>query len=88
MPEQFPSDYDYHQSIYSEAEKGKRRDKPIVHFHMLASPIVVGYSACVKTVDHPSAECNRAPFVRTSVVKKLHDNGDFETVYSKYVLVA
>ncbi len=86
---QFNNNYDYQAHILAHQEAGtlKQRVKPVVHFTPTAIPVVVGKRASVITYDHPDTSLNSAPFVHTSVVKKLYENGNFDSTYTSYVLV-
>ena len=73
---------------YKELLDNPAREKPIVEYLPIDGiTIEVGYRANVMTYNHPAAYLNDAPYVNTSMVVAYNSvTGDFETVYSKYVL--
>ena len=59
--------------------------KPVVHYNADAHKIImVGFSAMVSTIDHPSEFVNNGQVCSTSRVERLTDTG-FETVNTIYV---
>ncbi len=86
---QFTNNYEYQDHIANAIVDGsiKTREKPIVHFRSLDYPITVGQRAKVKTYDHPDMSLNYAPWVNTSRVVKVYENGNFDSTYTSYVLV-
>ena len=81
-----PLSYKDH-AAYVAAIKAGIPEKAVVQYTPTMIPVEVGQSASVVTYDHPSAECNAAPFVRTTrVVSYDEGTGEFETRNSKYVL--
>ena len=62
-------------------------EKAVVQYTPTAIPVEVGRRAYVVSYDHPSAECNAAPFMHTTqVVSYDEGSGSFETLNTKYVL--
>ena len=64
--------------------------KPTVHYRIDEhSYVVVGQSAVVRPVDHPSPLVSNKTYVKTSpVVMVDYDSGVFETKNTRYVPVA
>lgn len=60
--------------------------KQIVHYSALIVPPQLGCRATVVPVDHPDVEnvMNGTP-AYTSLVQSIHADGEFETVYTRYV---
>ena len=86
---QFNSNYEYQDHLLAHQEAGTLKDriKPVVHLRYTGLPATVGQRASVKTYDHPDMSLNYAPWVNTSVVVSVEDNGNFESYYTRYVLV-
>ena len=57
--------------------------KPIVHYTMVAVPVVVGANALVATTDHPSPLVSNTTYCRTSPVVAITKAG-FETENTLY----
>ena len=57
--------------------------KPVVRYK---NPefVKVGYSAYVVTLDHPNPNITPGGMVRTSKVLSIEDNGNFETMNTRY----
>ena len=61
--------------------------KRVVHYRGNPLNIIyVGQPAQVIPIDHYNPAVSNKQFVRTSAVVKVHENGDFTTLNTRYVL--
>lgn len=86
----YVSPQDYAADIYTPmSERAAKREKPVVKYLAVSygqGKPEVGFRHWIIPLDHPAEYLNNLP-ANTSSIVSAEDNGNFETLNTKYVLV-